>query len=190
VGNAGGAERINHELSLRQCFDLHGCDRGSARHRYDQVYEPLFEPIRNEPLRILEIGVFRGAGVFSWLKYFPRAEVVGLDTFQRVPLMQVACGGNKRVRLVRGDSTKNDIVLGSFDLIFDDGAHDPVSQILTFAKCWPRLKPGGMYFIEDVDPARHDCIGLFSDLAAYGVQHHDRRLTGKHDSYILEVRKC
>ena len=189
MGDAGGAKRIDHALTLRQCFDLHGCDRGS-RHGYDRVYEPLFEPIRNEPLRILEIGVFRGAGVFSWLRYFPRCEVVGLDTFQRVPLLQVPCRGSKRARLVRGDSTKSDAVLGYFDLIFDDGAHDPASQILTFAKCWPRLKRGGMYFIEDVYPGKHDCTGLFSDLAAYDVKHHDLRTEKVTDSYLLEVRRC
>ena len=60
--------------SLRAIFDRHHCDRGK-RHSYERVYEPLFAPIRRKPLRILESGIYQGAGIAAWLEYFPRAVV-------------------------------------------------------------------------------------------------------------------
>lgn len=178
-------------LSLRECFDKHDCDRGS-RHGYERVYEPLFEPIRNQPLRILEIGVLRGAGIESWLEYFPNAQVLGIDTFGRVPLHQVSVRTHPRAKLIICDSTlglpKEWRNPGHYDVIIDDGDHRAKSQLRTFENFRYSVVIGGMYFIEDVFPAKRDVTKLFAALP--DAIHHDLRTEKIPDSYILEIKKC
>jgi hypothetical protein len=48
-------------------------------HSYLDVYEALFSPIRKSCTRILEVGVLHGGSIDLWSKYFPNAEVVGVD---------------------------------------------------------------------------------------------------------------
>ena len=43
---------------------LHGTDKASDRHNYlVRVYDPLLSPLRDDPLTMLEIGVFHGGSV-------------------------------------------------------------------------------------------------------------------------------
>lgn len=172
--------------SLRECFDRHGCDRGS-RHGYERIYEPLFEPLRNEPLRILEIGVFKGAGVAAWLEYFPKAYVTGIDTFQRIDVWDITAGNDPRALMIRHDSREKADFLGRYDLIFDDGNHHAAAQLLTFEAMKSHRNTGAMYFIEDVYPAKYDCTALFAKLPADAI-HHDLRKGKRPDSYLVEVR--
>jgi hypothetical protein len=167
-------------LSLRQCFDRHDCDRGK-RHGYERVYEPLFEMIRHEPLRLLEIGILNGAGIAAWLDYFPKAYVFGLDTFQRVPANQVEILRHWRVEYETCDSTQAvPLNLGTFDIIFDDGNHTAAAQLATWRNYRPLCR--GLYFIEDCWPGKPG----FEELVAALTDpiHHDLR--GCVDSYILQ----
>jgi hypothetical protein len=38
-----------------------------------------------------------------------------------------------------------------FDYIIDDGSHRPAHQVRSFELLWDRVKPGGKYFIEDIE---------------------------------------
>jgi hypothetical protein len=49
---------------------------------------------------------------------------------------------------------------GLYDVIVDDGGHNPTMQLQTLAGLWPALKSGGVYIVEDVqttylDPAKY-----------------------------------
>ena len=179
-------------MSLRECFDKHGCDRGH-RHGYDRVYEGI------RPQRLLEVGVFKGAGLAAWLDYGV-TDITCVDLFQRVspeaiPILD-------QVTWYCGDSTTIRIP-GTFDLIIDDGAHDPISQRRTFQNLWPQCS--GRYFIEDVwaldemspRQRRHPWIQrpeysmanykkLIEALPA-GFKRHDLRRGGAEDSYLFEI---
>jgi hypothetical protein len=129
-------------MTLLECFDKHGCDKGSGRHRYDRFYEPIFEPIRNQSIRLLEIGIFRGASIAAWLEYFPNAQIIGVDNFSRVPPGEIKALSDPRVSFYACDSR--------FLAPIDDGSHDPAAQSAT-AYCYrPLLKHGGKYFVEDI----------------------------------------
>lgn len=43
---------------------------------------------------------------------------------------------------------------GNFDVIIDDGGHRNCMIYTSFQKLWPILKPGGLYFIEDLHVAK------------------------------------
>mgnify|MGYP001815917677 FL=1 len=104
---------------MRDYFDKHGCDKG-GRHGYERVYEPAFAGVRDEPFRLLEIGILRGESLAAWLDYFPRAEIVAIDLFGRVPAKDVPALSHPRVEWHKHDSTQP-IDLGHFDLAIDDG---------------------------------------------------------------------
>jgi len=176
-------------MRLRECFDRHGCDRGK-RHGYEAVYEPIFGAHRKTTRWIMEIGIYQGAGLLAWRDYFPRAELTGVDTFQRVKPGDIPMLGDPRVSWFMRDSTIDPPPreMGHQDFIFDDGAHDPASQRLTFWNYIPMLSDNGAYFIEDVDPRKPGYVELIDAISPYKVTHHDRRKTNASDSYILEIR--
>ena len=193
-------------MSLRSCFDRHGCDKGS-RHGYERVYEPAFEPMRLEPIRLLEIGIYRGASLKVWVDYFPNAEIFGIDTFQRVQPKDIPILNHPRVEWRQHDST-TPADFGHFDFIIDDGLHTHISQRKTFDNFMPYAK---MYFIEDVYAFSHmtedeklckwlthghlnkeyseaEYSRLFRSLSPYVLEFHDLRKGHRPDSFIIEAR--
>jgi len=189
---------------MRDVFDRHKCDKGK-RHSYERFYEPRFRPLRHAKLRLLEIGILRGASLAAWVEYFPHAEIVGIDTFGRVPPENVEILGHKRVRWYKHDSTKP-LDIGLFDIIIDDGLHTPVSQKATFEAWIDKCR--GIYCIEDVWPMdlmtahekqhpwlRHKGFGeaeyaeLLKTLEPHGPRFHDLRAGYQPDSFIISVRK-
>lgn len=189
-------------MSLAELFDRHGCDKG-FRHRYHRAYEPLFAPLRFEPITLLEIGVLRGASLAAWTEYFPCAEIVGVDTFERVPADSIEILKHSRVHWFKCDSTKEAPNMRA-DIIIDDGNHIQEAQRATFLNFMPRLKGGGRYFIEDVLPfdaeqpawlntryPENTIAGhreLMKTLEPYVVIEHDLRDAQHPTSYMLEIR--
>jgi cephalosporin hydroxylase len=145
---------------LLTIFDEHKTDKGSKKHFYHHVYEQHFEPIRNEKINILEIGVFKGASTAAFHEYFPNATIYGIDVFSRVPVEEIEILKEERVKWLKGDSLDPSIIKlveetwpgVQFDLIIDDGAHWPEANRLTFKHLIQFLKEGGKYFVEDVWP--------------------------------------
>jgi len=170
-------------MTLRECFDRHGCDRGSRRHCYDRVYENL-----PEPKRMLEVGIFKGAGIASWLDYWPNTEIVCLDTFQRVAANAIPVLRNERVTWWKGDSRVMRKIPGQFDLIIDDGDHSADAQRQTFENLFPSLSKDGAYFIEDVWPDRVGYMKLLETIGPHRVTFHDLRTPKVPDSFVLEIR--
>jgi len=187
--------------TLKECLDRHGSDK-AWRHHYHLIYEPAFAPLRENPLALLEVGVWRGGSVRAWREWFPNASITGLDIFKRKPMQPI-----DGVTQVVADSTTPPDDLGTFDIIIDDGCHYPLVQARTLKAMWPKLNAGGTYFLEDVwkpDP-NHPWTKEHSD--QYQAQnfdqlhqeiqdtggefevHDQRKLSGELDSCIYVVRK-
>lgn len=159
-----------------------------CEHGYHTVYEELYTDRRDEVDSVLEVGVLKGGGLMTFAEYFPNATVYGMD----IDLEQIDCIpddmlGN-RIFLVPGDSVVTKIIGPySFDLIVDDGAHTGCNQLGTFQNLYQRLRPGGLYVIEDVEP--HVPDSYFDQL---GVPHEVRDLraeSGKPDSRMVLIRR-
>jgi hypothetical protein len=144
---------------LREIFDRYGCDKG-YRHGYERLYEPIFEPVRDGGIRILEVGVGKGASIMAWLDYFAHPGIVAIDTFERVDIEEVWAKTGGMASLIKADSTDR-LQVGDFhdggihepfSFIVDDGNHTPLAQLATLENLFPTLAPGGRYFIEDVWP--------------------------------------
>lgn len=121
---------------------------------YLRIYEELFSPVRDEPVRLLEIGVQNGGSLELWAAYFRNAaEIVGCEIdAQRASLSF----SSPNIRLVIGDAcrdvTVQEVLKGGsgFDVIIDDGSHRPGDVIAAFSRYFSHLKPGGRYVIEDL----------------------------------------
>lgn len=140
-------------------------DKCPVHHNYVEIYETLFSPFRDEPIRLLEIGVFEGESMRLWEAYFPAAQIFGLDIEDKSQY------DSARVRtLVADQGNRADLAVvlertgGDFDLILDDGGHQMEQQQISLGVLFPTLKSGGLYIIEDVHTS-------FPDLyAGFGVE--------------------
>jgi hypothetical protein len=163
--------------SLTDIANSHATDKGTqgpsdrwGAHNYTDIYEAYLERRRLEPITMLEIGLgvtgdrwtalivhgrnTGGASMKMWYDYFPRASIYGLDV-NACPHLN-----NDRIHTFIADQGNvNDLEAFArasggveFDLIIDDGSHRPDHQQVSLGYFFKRLKPGGLYFIEDLLP--------------------------------------
>ena len=106
----------------------------------------------DQPLRILEIGVWRGGSLQLWRDYFgDNAIIFGIDIEEACrELPGIGC----EIRI--GSQTDavflNRVVdeMGGVDIVIDDGSHMCADVVTSFQALWPRLSEGGFYFVEDL----------------------------------------
>lgn len=145
-------------------------DKGVGFHDYTEVYDDYFDKLKDQPLNFLEIGVFKGESLKLWEAYFKNANVIGLDIN---PDCKQYAGGRRKVYI---GSQTDDVVLytiakenTSLSIIIDDGSHNWSHQIKTFNSAFPLLKPGGLYFIEDLHTSYAG--GEWGDYRTTGVEY-------------------
>lgn len=160
-----------------------GSDKGTI-HSYIPLYEDLLASYRLTARRVLEVGVFFGYSLRMWREYFPLAEIVGVDVADYGQL------DHSRYRLIVGNSRNPDTFrdVHDVDVAIDDGDHDPRAQVATFQALWSKVRPGGIYVIEDIvniDATRATFSGLHQSARIY-----DRRqLKGQADDVVVVFRK-
>ncbi len=105
-----------------------------------------------EPVRILEIGVLGGGSLELWSRWFgPHARIVGVDVDPSCSALSVK-GAQVRIGSQDDSAFLNRVVdeLGGVDVVIDDGNHTSRSVTASLKTLFPRLSPGGLYFIEDL----------------------------------------
>jgi hypothetical protein len=135
---------------------LFGSDKWSRFNQHTAHYEPHLRPLRDRPLKILEIGIggYRdpqhgGASLRMWKRYFHRSLVYGLDIVDKSSIAE------QRIDVVQGDQADQQFLAnlsersGPFDVIIDDGSHYCADVIASFTALFPRLRMGGIYVVED-----------------------------------------
>jgi hypothetical protein len=65
--------------SLDETGLLEGTDKGSTAHGHLRHSDRILGHLRHEPITPLEIGIFRGASLRMWSRYFDVATIVGAD---------------------------------------------------------------------------------------------------------------
>jgi len=132
---------------------LEGTDKSSSFQiswDYLRHYERLFEPWRNEPINVIEIGVETGASLRVWKSFFPKATIVGID-------INNDCTRFAEDRIVIEIGSQDDPghlfrICSKYPptIFIDDGSHQAHHMIFTLERVFPMLLPGGMYIIEDL----------------------------------------
>ena len=140
-------QHLNYEHeTLTTIADHFKTDKGSLKHNYTEIYEKYLEHLRETELLLVEIGVACGSSLKTWSKYFPHAKIIGLDIREECAGL---CQSYPSIEILITDATKVPAA-DSVDIFIDDGSHVSQHIVDTFRLNWPRLKSGGLYFIEDL----------------------------------------
>jgi hypothetical protein len=144
-----------HSLGMKQFVDLGVLSTDKYWvHEYTRYYDRHLVHLRDQPIKLLEIGVFRGASLLLWREAFPLGRIFGVD---RGPnRWKALLKGKDRIKVFRGrqedENFLRSIVIpaGPYNVIIDDGGHTPNQQLASFEQMWPHVSPGGIYVIEDM----------------------------------------
>ena len=126
-------------------------------HKYHGIYSLYLTPLRTTPMRLLEIGLGcgmpNGAGksIPLWRSFLPCTELKMLE-------FDGKCAEGFRDQLEglyigdQGSVSKLQEALqgGPYDIVMDDGSHNVNHQIVSLRELFPRMQPGGLYFVEDI----------------------------------------
>ena len=141
--------------SYRETFEAQTGRTSDKWDSYLTVYDEVFLPYRDRSISLLEIGVQNGGSLEVHARYFANHQlIVGCDIH---PLCaSLVYPDHDKIRIVVGDAnaletrTKIASLSADFDIIIDDGSHKSDDIILSFLNYFPRLKPGGLFVVEDL----------------------------------------
>jgi hypothetical protein len=154
--------KVHYETPLCRLARTYGSDKcPTINHTYTPEYHRLLSGLKVTSM--LEIGIgnvplmkpivgetYRpGASLRMWRDYFPEATIYGCDIDTTVLFEE------DRIKTFWVDQSsetclKERVPDIEYDVILDDGSHDPDHMVTTFNALWDRLVPGGLYIIEDI----------------------------------------
>ena len=164
--------------NLCKIMERYGSDKSVRNHNYTLVYSKLFDPIKQNKLRVFELGLGTnntdvpsnmgpdgkpGASVYGWAEYFPNSDIFGADIDKRILF------NTKRINTFYCDQTNpesikelwnNPLLANNFDIIVEDGLHCFIANITFFENSIHKLNKGGYYIIEDIETSE---FPLFND---------------------------
>jgi hypothetical protein len=126
-------------------------------------YERLFRAYPQEPANVLELGIWDGGSLALWFECLKPKKLVGVDLKARVDspyfnryVEERAVDGRIKTYW-RTNQADAEAVLsivdrefdGPLDIVFDDASHLYSPTKASFEMLFPRIRPGGMYIIED-----------------------------------------
>ena len=161
-------------------------DKGKEHDYINSYYDKLFSPLKDENIKILEIGIYKGQSTRLFREYFTNAEIYTIDNggegggiFSIEGVNHYWLDGYSSNTL---DLFKNDF----FDFIIDDGPHTYDSQLYSVQHWYNKLKIGGRLIIEDVKGLDWcDGFKLIRKGNIYDFREHKNRF----DDIIYEVIK-
>jgi hypothetical protein len=160
---------------LCEIMDRNGSDKGKpniyhAWHNYTTFYYSIFNPIKNEKLRIFELGLGSknhnipsnmagattckpGGSLYGWKEFFPNAMVYGADIDTDIIFEE------ERIKTYYCDQTNAHVIKymwreeeldGDMDIIIDDGLHEFAANVMFFENSIHKLAKNGYFIIEDI----------------------------------------
>lgn len=140
INEKGLDNRTNH---------THGTDK--EVHKYcSTFYDKEFAKYQDKPIRLLEIGIFRGGSLILWRDYFSQAKIVGVDIIDFGSIHNTNNLSDVMVYIQNALTPNFANFLGNFDIIIDDGEHTESSQVECLKLYIPKLNSGGVLVIEDI----------------------------------------
>ncbi len=132
-------------------------------HGYTNIYEKYFENIRDEKLKILEIGIADGKSLLMWSDYFKNSTIIGID-IHKIDIDEKKLDRNN-IKVHQGsqsdDKFINELInqYKDFDIIIDDGSHLKKDVIKSFHLLFPYLNNEGLYVVEDMQTSYNHFFG-------------------------------
>jgi hypothetical protein len=152
VVREGGSELDQPQGAVHQHWA--GVPGGHKWMHYFEVYDSLLAPLQGRPIRMLEIGVYRGASLEMWRRFLhPGSLIVGIDID---PGCKRFDRPEENVHVRIGSQADGDFLdavvreFGPFDVVLDDGSHMCSHMIASFGHLYlPALVDDGLYIAED-----------------------------------------
>jgi len=126
-----------------------GTDQGP----YMWYFWEHFKHLQSKAFTMMEIGVYHGGSLATWKTLFPKAKIYALDInpecarYEDLPRVKVTIGSQADpVTLDKWVEQVTDPI----DVIIDDGSHVMEHLRTSFMHLFPRLRPGGIYVLEDL----------------------------------------
>jgi glycosyltransferase involved in cell wall biosynthesis len=142
---------------MKSLYELYREHQGKVSDKwsiYLSEYDRLFSSYREQPIRMLEIGIQNGGSLEIWSKYFQNANIlVGCDINPDCAKLTYE---DNRIHVVVNDANSDvaeDEIFGHskvFDLIIDDGSHTSGDIVKSFARYFHCLSDGGIFIAEDL----------------------------------------
>jgi len=181
---------VKYNLRNDTHYDEGGTDK-EFNHRYCSLfYDQEFQRYRDEPIRLLEVGIHRGGSLKLWHHYFSQALIYGIDPVDFGA--RNACLEYPRVKVMYQDGYDyhSAMTLPTFDIIIDDGPHSKESHLALLEIYLPKLNDGGVLVIEDI--ADINWIEDYIKLVPVGYRYETidiREAANLWDSLLFVVRK-
>jgi len=144
----------NYSNTLRSIFTEHIGKTSDKWSMYLDEYNRLFDAHREQPVRLLEIGVQNGGSLEIWSKFFSNAEkIIGCDINPDCAQLQF---DDPKIAVVVADANTDEAerhileLSPAFDLIIDDGSHHSADIVRSFARYFSHVSDGGLYVAEDL----------------------------------------
>lgn len=158
------------QKNITEAFSESGTDK-MWLHGYQRWYEEALAPYKDvEHLAILEIGAKEGKSLKSWVEYFSKPSRVDGVAYMADPVKakakaceagQLLCNvvniysvdqsNPQQLENFAKEVEEKDPQHPGWDVIIDDGSHVPMHQLTTFKHLFPKLRPGGLYIVEDME---------------------------------------
>lgn len=120
-------------------------------HKFNAFYEPRLP--KKEVNNILEIGVFEGNSIKYWREKYKQANIFGIDIIKEqeswpkddnIKYFEVDQSDVNKYRLCLSEINK------AFDIVIEDGSHDPLHQKISLIETLKYLQKGSIYILEDI----------------------------------------
>jgi cephalosporin hydroxylase len=173
---------------------------GGSVHGYTTIYDSILTPLRDEPIRLLEIGICMegssgGHSVRMWRDYFSKAS---LYTFDIVDMSKVISDVEfeGRAHFFQGDQGNRESMSAMyeafgtkpFDVLLEDGSHTHEHQMISLGHLFKYVKSEGYYLLEDISIPNHPVCCIRNDETYRVLQNYKN--TGKFENPHLSPEEC
>ncbi|MBQ7324175.1 MAG: methyltransferase domain-containing protein [Clostridia bacterium] len=127
--------------------------------RFASQYKVAFDLDETKPLRILEIGCGPGALSGALRRWYPNAEVIGLDRDSE--FIQFAQASENGVTFLEGDATALPFADNTFDVTISNTVSEHIEPSRFYGEQYRVLKPGGVCLVLSSRKGIHltpDCL--------------------------------
>lgn len=139
------------QITYKEIYFLHDENISDKWTNYFDIYDDYFRRYIGMSADALEIGIQNGGNLQILNKYLKNATIYGVDIDPNINNLQLA--DNITVfnfNITDKQSIKDYLKELQFDIIIDDGSHICSDIITTFKLLFSKVKPGGVFLIEDL----------------------------------------
>ena len=162
------------------------------KHKYlSMCYSKEFAKFQGKKVNVLEIGILWGTSLLLWSDYFPEGQIYGVDVNDQggTSVNNTKDAPNIKIDFTDAYSVEYANTLPNLDIVIDDGPHTPDSQVRCIELYLPKINPGGLLIIEDIESV--DAVNRFIAALPEGTEYEmiDTGTEIDYDNRVFVIRK-